>query len=671
MLPALVCLLELAVLKLETYSNAAAAGPPVTTTTVRSLDFTVPDLVGSAEVSGTLTHPADTFHAFRCSFSSGAFYAFVWLDDHLICHTNPPFGNTASSTDGSPAYPLPAKLGQAATVVVKLSRTGTLSAPINASVNVQWSPLAEPTKHDAKLSYVDIPAAILTPVTSRLEEQRRSLQDSLKGGWNLWGYNLLGIVQLPQSHVLTMAVCQLSTGKCLNQTTIEDTHAQIRVGPFATDASYFQLFVGYQGLNVSLSVAGGSQQNLSVLVEPVSCPQSNFSDYALVVLPRFQWDRTGVINISTSDGTIGLAPFGFVPSFVRPTSAPSAALPKSLTAALGLGGHDSPAAPPPPPHVAFSLGHGAVGFREAATAKGALPTVSDVKATVEAARKAELERYEAYGAYAEVKEALQAATMWNYILSPAELGPILPVSRSWNFVKEESSLDWSYVIFDWDNFFASFMASLDPRAKRIAYSNLIQVVRSRTAMGFVPNYSAGGSKSVDRTEPPVGAKVLLEMHKKYPDDTWLVELLFEDLLGWNDWMARARTLGPLGIVSLGSDTIDGYGDWSAGMMQGARYESGLDNSPMYDGSFFSKNMSAQGTHLVGQMTLYDVGMASMFVQEAESLARLAPVAGRPEMVAPLKARAKAQRDLIAEHLWDDSSGIFVNKFHNGTFYRRI
>ena len=41
-----------------------------------------------------------------------------------------------------------------------------------------------------------------------------------------------------------------------------------------------------------------------------------------------------------------------------------------------------------------------------------------------------------------------------------------------------------------------------------------------------------------------------------------------------------RMLGPLGIVSLGSDTIDGYVDAAAGQMQGARFESGLDNSPM-------------------------------------------------------------------------------------------
>lgn len=83
---------------------------------------------------------------------------------------------------------------------------------------------------------------------------------------------------------------------------------------------------------------------------------------------------------------------------------------------------------------------------------------------------------------------------------------------------QPASADWNYVIFDWDNIFASYMTSLDPASKAIAYSNFIQVIRSKTASGFVPNYAAGGSKSVDRSEPPIGAKVLLEMWRKYKDD---------------------------------------------------------------------------------------------------------------------------------------------------------
>ena len=74
-------------------------------------------------------------------------------------------------------------------------------------------------------------------------------------------------------------------------------------------------------------------------------------------------------------------------------------------------------------------------------------------------------------------------------------------------------------------------------------------------------------------------QVLLEMHRKYADD-WLVQLLFDDLYDWNTWFVTSRALGPAGIISLGSDTIDGFDGDAAGTMQGARFESGLDNSPM-------------------------------------------------------------------------------------------
>lgn len=72
------------------------------------------------------------------------------------------------------------------------------------------------------------------------------------------------------------------------------------------------------------------------------------------------------------------------------------------------------------------------------------------------------------------------------------------------------------------------------------------------------------------------------------------------------------------------------------------------------------------------MQLYDVGMASMFVQEAEALAKLAPVAGKSASLSSmLSERARAQRELIQTHLWDAQGGIFTNRWWNGSFYRRI
>lgn len=74
---------------------------------------------------------------------------------------------------------------------------------------------------------------------------------------------------------------------------------------------------------------------------------------------------------------------------------------------------------------------------------------------------------------------------------------------------------------------------------------------------------------------------------------------------------------------------------------------------MYDGTFVN---TTNGCSLhesgCGLMELYDVGMTSLFAQEAFALAELAPLAGQPpSMVALLNARGKAMAQLIADHLW--------------------
>jgi hypothetical protein len=677
----------------ETYANNALSGKP-TSSSVLDTGLGGPGgaLIsipagGSTALSGTLSPPwpqkGTGYYSWDCDFSGGQI-VMVWISDHLICHTNPPFGErSVSSTDGTVVNPLPGKAGQTWPILIhiysaSLDSTGKATSLPDASLAVRWAAQSAPLPLSATNTTVHtpIPAENLSAESSAGEKQRRALQDELKQGWNTWSYNMLGIVRLPHSISLTTALCKLSSQSCLEETHIEDDKASVRVGVFATDQSYWQFYLEYQGINVSISVSGG-KADLHVIAEPINCaatspsadaasstPSSaagaNCSDFALVVLPRYMWFRLGTVSAWPSRaGSLQIAPLG-VPGLtvIQPTTDPSTE--------LKLPDHIATW----PAHVAFSFGAGAVGLREG---DGAPPSLQEVRQHVQAMRDAELDRYKAYGEFADVKEAVQAATLWNYIYHPAEYGPMLPVSRSWDFVGGAANSDWSYVIFDWDNIFASLMTSLDPRSKAIAYSNFIQVIRSKTAAGFVPNYSAGGSKSVDRTEPPVGAKVLLEMYKKYKD-AWLVQLLFEDLLEWNTWFLTARAFGPLGLISLGSDTYDGYVDWSSGAMQGARYESGLDNSPMYDGEdYFVKNVSHEGAKLLGQMALYDVGMASMFVQEAEALATLAPIAGKPELLTELRERAAAQRSLIANYLWDDSPDgqIFTNRFWNGTFYRRI
>jgi len=230
------------------------------------------------------------------------------------------------------------------------------------------------------------------------------------------------------------------------------------------------------------------------------------------------------------------------------------------------------------------------------------------------------------------------------------------------------------VIFDWDNTFASYMLGMD--AKEHGYSALVQVVRSRTREGFVPNSAESVNKAA-HSQPPVASKVLFELWKRHGDD-WMVGLLFDDLLDWNNWFDANRRLPPLMIGCLGSQE---------GVMQDARFESGLDNSPMYDadacadsphgrvcGAWNCSTSGGQetcGCFADEKMQLYDVGMASMHAMDAAALATLASAIGREDDAKMLRARAEGMAGLVEAHLWDAESGAYVNRMPDGRFNRHV
>ena len=96
-----------ATLHVASYDSYDVGGPhPTSTSTVDNLDLSLP-VNGSAELTGTLTLGGSPYYAFNCSFGGGQL-VFVWLADHLVCHTDPPFpmAGQGHSTDGIPSNPL-------------------------------------------------------------------------------------------------------------------------------------------------------------------------------------------------------------------------------------------------------------------------------------------------------------------------------------------------------------------------------------------------------------------------------------------------------------------------------------------------------------------------------------------------------------------------------------
>jgi neutral trehalase len=257
----------------------------------------------------------------------------------------------------------------------------------------------------------------------------------------------------------------------------------------------------------------------------------------------------------------------------------------------------------------------------------------------------------------EAYDAMQTVLAWNTIYDPGNDRVISPVSRTW------SVPSGGWVLFEWDTYFAAYMLSLD--CKELAYANAIAITNEITEKGFVPNNSQPGIKSLDRSQPPVGSFVVKEIYKKYREK-WFLDELFDKLLRWNRWWAENREID--GYLSYGSDPYD-YGDpyhrsyGGIGNLKGAKWESGLDNSPMYDDAIYDR--------ITHQMLLADVGLISLYINDCQSLAEIAAVLGKSEIERELTERA-AKYSMRLKTLWNAESGLYLNRdLLTGEFSHRL
>jgi len=277
-----------------------------------------------------------------------------------------------------------------------------------------------------------------------------------------------------------------------------------------------------------------------------------------------------------------------------------------------------------------------------------------------ARKRSESERWEKRFDAPELQSAFEGmwrSVMWNTIYAPSISWPVTVVSRDW-------CVDGNYgdfVLFEWDTFFAALQSA--PASRELAYANVRAVLSGVTERGFVPSIYCELGKSRDRSMLPVGATVVLKLYERFRDRDFLEEV-FPVLLGWHDWWFTARDGNGDGLLEWGSDRFPSpHPQWQAHTLQAARYESGLDNSPMYDDVEFDP--------LANTMDLTDVGLNAMYAADAWALSRIAREIGDTATALRLEAEHESMRRRINEHLWSEADGIYLNRGWKGSFVRRL
>jgi putative isomerase len=441
------------------------------------------------------------------------------------------------------------------------------------------------------------------------------VQENLAQGWNTWNTrSVLSHVLLTEGFALNLGIKEYRSGGYLKEALIGRMGKEDEViypGPHAYNGSYTELRLVWREVEVKVQSATANDSVESGIL----------------------WNRKG--ELSAEDGVL-VGRFG-----------------NRVIKVYGTKDQvNEPYIAAQTPYLAFSM-DSPVGI---STDKKR--SLEEINSIIERRKKEMEERHKEFGELAEVYKAIQTVLAWDTIYDPLKDRVVSPVSRLWSIGAG------GYVLFCWDNFFAGYLASLENR--ELAYANVVENTKEKIPQGFVPNFAkATGAKSLDRSQPPVGSMVARELYRKF-QEKWFLEEIFEDLLEWNRWWNAYRV--NKGLLSWGSNPCEtGLGDsWELGGMnerQGAAYESGLDNSPMYDDIPFNKEKHV--------MELADVGLTSLYIMDCDSLAEIARVLGKSREEKELKSRADLFRTNLAS-LWSEEKGIFLNqRTDSGEFSYRI
>ena len=450
--------------------------------------------------------------------------------------------------------------------------------------------------------------------------QYKNIQQELQQGWNTWNTrSVLQHVLLPHGLSINIAFKQhyFLEEQYLREALIGrrgENVEQIRPGPHTYDGSFTQLDIQWEELDARIRTAH-IDDDLVILIEPNTLPNNRIK---VIIESGILWNRKGTLH-RNKDHLLART---------------SGVLTKVYT--TGAIVDDDPYLDINTPYLAVWL-EGPIGV-----STGKSRTIEEIKNTILIQEENLKAKAAEFGGLAEAFIAVQAGLAWNLIYEPKHDRVVSTVGRLWN---EEYG---GYCLFGWDNFFMAYMTGLSSR--ELAFANVIEHLHGKTEKGFIPNDNRGnGSKSFDRSQPPVGGIMTKEVYKRYPEK-WFLEATFDDLLGWNRWWVKERLNE--GLLSYGSSPAENpFNEPVFETKTAAGYESGMDDSPMYIGVPFNKEKHT--------LELQDVGLTSLYIADCHALAEMAEVIDRTEERNELLKRAE-QLTYEMERIWDDEFGAYLN-----------
>jgi len=257
------------------------------------------------------------------------------------------------------------------------------------------------------------------------------------------------------------------------------------------------------------------------------------------------------------------------------------------------------------------------------------------------------------GRHAGSLDAIRDVMGWNTVWDTVNDRVYTSISRNWNLSKFGGFGVW----LDDQFYHALLCALIDPD---LARDNVAVALANATPQGNLACLLTANDAWVDRTQIPVGAFVVWLIYRRVGGRDFLARA-YNVLARNHAWWWRERDPDRLNLCSYGTS---GVGEaLYQGTSFGARNESSMDNSPIHDEAAYDPATRT--------LTTIDVGLNSLLALDAEMLSLIAGELGFDNQATQHAAIAARTRDLVRDHLWDETRGIFANRLRGGGFVRSI
>jgi hypothetical protein len=285
----------------------------------------------------------------------------------------------------------------------------------------------------------------------------------------------------------------------------------------------------------------------------------------------------------------------------------------------------------------------------------------------EEAQVYEEKRVKIRGLYAGVPEAITNSLHWDVLYQEGSHRFYAPAGRALMYPRPAGSLE-PWTIHSDSSFLASLELALE--SQRLAVDALRAVLETQYPNGNIPNWRGLSGGSADRSQPPIGAFVVLKLFERL-GDMEILRHAYPYLQRWHDFWTAPVAKGEArrdgngdGLLEWGSDAAlvgKATPSWernATGRMR-AGWESGQDDLPNWDDAPFNEES--------GTLMMDCVDLCALYALDAWSLGEIASVLGRPLDIERYREQYDRMKTLINARLWNEKDGFYYDRYWDGRF----